>query len=61
MKNLAQKMTMALAIAGLFTLQSEFAALRAQGTAFTYQGRLNSGTNAANGLYDFQSVSANNY
>jgi len=24
----------------------------AQGTAFTYQGRLNSGTNAANGIYD---------
>jgi hypothetical protein len=26
---------------------------RAQGTAFTYQGRLNSGTNPANGMYDF--------
>ena len=27
----------------------------AQGTAFTYQGHLlNNGTNAANGLYDFQ-------
>lgn len=25
----------------------------AQGTAFTYQGRLNSGGNAANGVYDF--------
>src|SRR5258707_15811671 len=25
----------------------------AQGTAFTYQGRLTSGTNAANGLFDF--------
>src|ERR1035441_10263922 len=26
----------------------------AQGTAFTYQGRLNDGTNPANGQYDFQ-------
>jgi hypothetical protein len=24
------------------------------GTVFTYQGRLTSGTNAANGVYDFQ-------
>src|SRR5579862_3973613 len=26
----------------------------AQGTAFTYQGRLNDGTNPANGLYDIR-------
>src|SRR4051812_19513006 len=26
----------------------------AQGTAFTYQGRLNDGTTPANGVYDFQ-------
>ncbi len=28
----------------------------AQGTAFTYQGRLTDGTNPANGLYDFQAL-----
>lgn len=28
--------------------------IHAQGTTFTYQGRLNDGTNAANGSYDFQ-------
>ncbi len=28
--------------------------LRAQGTTFTYQGRLNDGANAANGVYDFR-------
>ena len=27
---------------------------RAQGTAFTYQGRLNSGTNPATGIYDLR-------
>lgn len=29
-------------------------AVQAQGTAFTYQGRLNDGANPANGSYDFQ-------
>src|SRR5438034_1396112 len=28
--------------------------VRGQGTAFTYQGRLNSGGSAANGVYDFR-------
>src|ERR1051325_4856455 len=30
------------------------ALLFAQGTAFTYQGRLNDGANPANGVYDFR-------
>ena len=33
------------------TLNSQ---LFAQGTAFTYQGRLNVGTNGANGVYDLR-------
>jgi hypothetical protein len=40
------------ALAALCLLPSVFC--RAQGTAFTYQGRLNSGPNPANGLYDLQ-------
>ena len=36
----------------VFNLQP--ATLRAQGTAFTYQGRLNNGANPASGLYDFR-------
>jgi hypothetical protein len=35
-----------------FNLQPSTA--RAQGTAFTYQGQLNSGTNPANGIYDLR-------
>ena len=34
------------------TLSLQLSTARAQGTAFTYQGRLNSGANAANGTYD---------
>ena len=38
---------------GFFVLHSAFClSAHAQGTAFTYQGRLNSGANAANGSYD---------
>lgn len=36
------------------TLNSQFAAARAQGTAFTYQGRLNNNGVATTGLYDFR-------
>src|SRR4030095_5497222 len=39
-----------LALAFLFNLQ--LSTLHAQGTAFTYQGRLNDGANPANGAYD---------
>jgi hypothetical protein len=37
----------------LSTLNSQLSTAFAQGTAFTYQGRLNNGTNPANGHYDF--------
>jgi len=36
----------------LLTLNHPFAPARAQGTAFTYQGRLNDGASPANGSYD---------
>src|SRR6267378_424887 len=38
----------------LSTCSAQFSTALAQGTAFTYQGRLNSGGNAANGNYDFR-------
>ena len=38
----------------LSTLNPQLATVSAQGTAFTYQGRLNDGGNPANGLYDIQ-------
>jgi hypothetical protein len=38
----------------LATLNSALSTAQAQGTAFTYQGQLNSGGSPANGLYDFQ-------
>src|SRR5260370_4860226 len=44
-----------LAALALFSaLNAQLSTARAQGTAFTYQGRLNDGTNAANGLYDLR-------
>jgi microcystin-dependent protein len=43
----------ALALLALTALNAQFSTAFAQGTtAFTYQGRLNTGTNAANGSYD---------
>ena len=41
-----------LALALLSTINWPVSSLLAQGTAFTYQGRLNDGGNPANGLYD---------
>src|ERR1035438_307469 len=38
----------------LTTVNAHLVTARAQGTAFTYQGRLNSGTNAATGSYDLR-------
>ena len=38
----------------LSTLNSQLASAHAQGTAFTYQGRLNDGANPANGDYDLR-------
>ena len=40
-------------LALLAALNSQLSTAFAQGTAFTYQGRLNNGTNPANGHYDF--------
>jgi len=44
----------ALAVLALSTLNSPLSTLHAQGTAFTYQGRLNVGGIPANGLYDYR-------
>ncbi len=44
--------TLALAALLLLTLNPHLSPCLAQGTAFTYQGRLTSGTNVANGVYD---------
>jgi len=49
MKN---KLFAILTLAFLSTLNSPLATAHAQGSAFTYQGRLNSGVNPANGSYD---------
>jgi len=43
-------LVIALLLSGINAQRSTFA----QGTAFTYQGRLNDGVNPANGVYDFQ-------
>src|SRR2546423_3184758 len=43
-----------LLILTLSTLNPQLSTLFAQGTAFTYQGRLNDGANPANGNYDLQ-------
>lgn len=43
----------------LSTLNFSFSTTFAQGTAFTYQGRLNSSGSPANGLYDFQFALSN--
>jgi trimeric autotransporter adhesin len=46
------KLFASLTLALLSTLNAELSTLYAQGTAFTYQGRLNNGANPANGSYD---------
>jgi len=50
MKNMLQRWFITLVM--LSTLNSQLSTLHAQGTAFTYQGRLNNGGGAANGSYD---------
>ena len=55
MKNIKQRshgFFVALALLACSTLDSHLSTLFAQTTAFTYQGRLNNGTNPANGSYD---------
>jgi len=44
----------ALALAALSTFNLQLSTAHAQGTAFTYQGRLNDGANPANGNYDLR-------
>jgi len=46
------RLVIALALLALATLNPQFSTAFAQGTAFTYQGRLNSGSAPANGNYD---------
>src|SRR5262245_12288191 len=46
--------TLRLALLSLSTLSPRFSALFAQGSAFTYQGRLTDGASAASGLYDLR-------
>jgi type VI secretion system secreted protein VgrG len=41
-------------LTSLLVFNSQFSTAHAQGTAFTYQGRLNSGTNPATGIYDLR-------
>src|ERR1035438_8240497 len=55
MKNIRSKLAPLVPVALLAllsTLNSQLSTLFAQGTAFTYQGRLNAGGNPANGSYD---------
>ena len=52
MKNQIKHPLIALALLALSTLNSQLATAHAQGTAFTYQGRLNNGTNPATGSFD---------
>ncbi len=44
----------ALALLALSTLNSQLSTCFAQGTAFTYQGRLNSGSASASGTYNLK-------
>ncbi|HMD55678.1 MAG TPA: hypothetical protein VKJ65_14120, partial [Phycisphaerae bacterium] len=50
--------SVALALLALLTA-AQLSTVQAQGTAFTYQGRLNGGGSPANGLYDFQFALSN--
>ncbi len=52
MKNKLNHVNIALACLVLSILDSKLSIVHAQGTAFTYQGNLVSGSNAANGIYD---------
>ncbi|MGO8679274.1 MAG: hypothetical protein ACLQVX_25825 [Limisphaerales bacterium] len=52
MKTKLHHLHIALALLAVSSLDSEFSTAQAQGTAFTYQGRLNDGGSPANGSYD---------
>lgn len=48
------QLCLALTLLALTTVNSRLSTAYAQGTAFTYQGRLNTGGSPANGLYDYR-------
>jgi hypothetical protein len=54
MKNKLHHSFIALALLALLTLNSQLSTARAQGTEFSYQGRLNTNGVAANGFFDFK-------
>jgi hypothetical protein len=54
MKKRLNQVFAALALLALSALNSQLSTAHAQGTAFTYQGRLNTNAVPANGLYDFE-------
>src|ERR1039457_831208 len=54
MKTKLQNIIPALALLALATLNAQLSPVNAQGTAFTYQGRLNNNGTPVNGLYDFR-------
>ena len=53
------KQALILVLLALCTLHSALSTAKAQGTAFTYQGRLNTNGVPANGLYDFEFALSN--
>jgi hypothetical protein len=53
MKKAIQKMGLMLCVLALAAVTQQLSTARAQGTAFTYQGRLNASGSLASGLYDF--------
>jgi len=53
MKTKLPRLFTSLALLALSTLNQQLSTCHAQGTAFTYQGRLSVSNSPANGLYDF--------
>jgi hypothetical protein len=47
-------LNVATVLLSLLTLMAQLSTAHAQGTAFTYQGRLNDGASPANGIYDLR-------
>ena len=54
MKTKLHHLLLTVALLALATLDSQLSTAFAQGTAFTYQGRLNAGGNPATGIYDLR-------
>jgi hypothetical protein len=54
MKNVIRNLFVALVLPALLALNSQLSTLRAQETAFTYQGQLQNSGNPANGTYNLQ-------